>query len=197
MEKFLQSNKNSFGIQLREMISTIEKMREESDDRYNQVDGSVANVEKKFSMIDETSKIKADESNKIHEDENHGKAVATRFHGDSSEQEVEQFLGETIIEIGMSTESVKIKSLAKPITYAFIYFNDNDERNKCVRTANMLRKELRGTNIKISHSMDAEERSHQKRLGYDKYCIRARHGTSPRINLTEPILKTRVCARLW
>ena len=35
---------------------------------------------------------------------------------------------ETIAEIGMLIENVKIKCPAKPITHAFIYFNDNDER---------------------------------------------------------------------
>ena len=48
----------------------------------------------------------------------------------------------------MSTENAKIECLAKPITHAFIYFKDNDERNKYVRSANMLRKELRGRKIK-------------------------------------------------
>ena len=88
-------------------------------------------MEKKFSMMDETSKIKADDSSKVHEDQNHGKAAATGFHGDSSEQEVEQLLRETITEIGMSTENAQIECLTKPIT----------QRNKYVRSANMLRKE--------------------------------------------------------
>ena len=78
----------------------------------------------------------------------------------------------------MSTENVKIKCLAKPITFAFIYLNDNDERNKHVRSANMTRKELRGREIKRSQTMDAEERCHQKRLVYVKCCIHTRHGTS-------------------
>ena len=79
-------------------------------------------------MRDETSEIRADESSKVHEDQNPGKAVATRFHSDSSDQEVEQLLRETITEIGMSTENAKIECLAKPITHAFIYFNDNHEK---------------------------------------------------------------------
>ena len=94
-------------------------------------------------MEDETSEIKADESSKVHEDQNHGRAVATGFYGDSSEQEVEHLLKETTTEIGMSTENAKIECLAKPITHAFIYFNDNNERNKYVRSAKMLRKEMR------------------------------------------------------
>ena len=39
----------------------------------------------------------------------------------------------------MSTENAKNESLAKPITHAFIYFNDNNERNKYVRS--VVRKE--------------------------------------------------------
>ena len=66
----------------------------------------------------------------LHDSQNHGNAVATGFHGDLTEQEVEKLLGETIAQIGVSTENVKIKCPSKPITYAFIYFNDNDERNK-------------------------------------------------------------------
>ena len=73
---------------------------------------------------------------------------------------VKSKLRETITEIGMSTENAKIECPAKLVTRAFIYFNDNNERNKYVRSGNMLRKELRGRKIKISRSMDAEERFH-------------------------------------
>ena len=62
-----------------------------------------------------------------------------------------------------------------PITHAFIYFKNDDERNKYVRSANMLSKELRGKEIKMTRSMDAEGRFHQKRMGYVKYCIHMRH----------------------
>ena len=105
-----------------------------------------------------------DETNRTRDDKNHGRAVATGFHGDSSESEVEQLLRETITEIGMSTENAKNECLAKPITHAFIYFNDNNERNKYVRSANMLRQDLRGRKMKISRSMDAEGSFHHKRL---------------------------------
>ena len=159
MDKILQSITNSVGTQFREMNSTSEKMKEEGDDTYKQIDERIADMEKKFSMIDETSEIKADGPSKVHEDQNHGKAVATGFHSDTSEQEVEQMLRETLTEIGLSTEDAKIECPAKPITHGFICFKDN-ERNKHVRSANMLRKELRGRKIKISRSMDAEERFH-------------------------------------
>ena len=39
----------------------------------------------------------------------------------------------------------------------------------------MLRKELRGRKVKITRSMDAEERFHQKRMVYVKYCIHVKH----------------------
>ena len=48
-------------------------------------------------------------------------------------------------------------------------------RNKFVRSANMLRKELRGRKLKLSRSMDADERFHQKRKVYVKYCIPEMH----------------------
>ena len=94
-----------------------------------------------------------------------------------TEEQVER-LRETITEIAVLTENVKIKCPAKLITYAFIDFNDNHERNKYVRSANMLRKVLRWRKFKISQSMDADERFHQKRLGYIKCCIHTRHGIS-------------------
>ena len=53
--------------------------------------------------------------------------------------------------------------------------NYDEERNKHDRSANMLKKELRGRKIKITRSMDAQERFHQKRMVYVKYCIRTRH----------------------
>ena len=31
---------------------------------------------------------------------------------------------------------------AKPITHAFIHFKNDEERNKCVRSANMLKKRV-------------------------------------------------------
>ena len=39
----------------------------------------------------------------------------------------------------------------------------------------MLKKELRGRKIKITRSMDAEERFHNKRMEYVKYCIHMKH----------------------
>ena len=40
-----------------------------------------------------------------------------------------------------------------------------------IRSANMLKKELRGRKLKITRSMDAEERFRQKRMVYVKCCM--------------------------
>ena len=76
-------------------------------------------------------------------------AVVTGFHDDTTEQEVQHLLKEIVITIGMSTEQIQIKCPAKPITHAFLQCTDNDERDKIVRSANMLKKELRGRKIRI------------------------------------------------
>ena len=52
---------------------------------------------------------------------------------------------------------------------------DNDERDMFVRSANILKKKLRGRTIKISPAMDTEERFHQKRLGHVKSYIHTTH----------------------
>ena len=175
MDKFLQQISDTVGSQLQGMITTIVEMKEEGDDRYKHINERIANMEKKISDIDEKCENRSEEPARSREDQNQGKAVATGFHSETSEAEVEQLLKETITEIGMSTENVRIECPAKPITHAFIHFKNDDEMNKFVRSSNMLRKELKGRKIKMTRSMDAEERFHQKRMGYVKYCIHTRH----------------------
>ena len=95
-----------------------------------------------------------------------------------------------INEIGMDFGSARIECPAKPITHAFIYFANDDERNKFIRSANMLKRELRRRKIRITRSMEAEERFHNKRMGCVKCCIHKRH--SSQLDLLELDLKTRV-----
>ena len=71
---------------------------------------------------------------------NQGKAVITGFHNETSEPELIQLLKESITEIGMTMENVRIECLSKPITHAFIHFKNDEERNKFVSSANMLKK---------------------------------------------------------
>ena len=98
MYNFIPTISNLVGTQLRGMNSTIEKMKEEGEERYKQVNEIIVKMEKKLSMKDEANEIKADDSSKVHEDQNHGRAVATGFHGDTSEQEIERLLRETIMQ---------------------------------------------------------------------------------------------------
>ena len=120
-------------------------------------------------------KNRSDEPREAHGDQIQGKAVITGFHSETSESEVIQLLKETITEIGKSIENARIDCPAKPITHAFIHFTNDDERNKYIRSANMLKKELRGRKIEITRSMEAEERFHQQRMEYVKYCIHVKH----------------------
>ena len=147
------------------MNSTTVKMKEE-DDRYKQISERITNMEKKILVIDENTKNRSDEPRKAHEDQNQGEAVITGFHSETSESEVIQLLKETITEIGMTIENARIECTAKPITHAFIHFKNDDERNKYIRSANMMKNELRGRKLKITRSMDAEERFHQRRMEY-------------------------------
>ena len=112
---------------------------------------------------------------KITKKMNQRKTVITGFHIETTESEVKQLSSEMINEIGMDFGRARIECPTKPITHAFIHFLDNGDRNKFIRSANMLKKELRGRKVKITRSMDAEERFHNKRLGYVKYCIHTRH----------------------
>ena len=115
------------------------------------------NMEKKILDKDEKYENRSDEPKGTHGDQNQGLAVITGFHDETSESEVIQLLKETITEIGMTIENTRIECPAKPITHAFIHF-----KNK---------KELRGRKLKITRSMNAEERFHQKRMVYVKNCI--------------------------
>ena len=131
--------------------------------------------ENKFNHFDEKYEHRSEDNKKEHVDENQGKTVIRGFHSETTEYEVTQLLREMINEIGMDFGRPKNQCPAKPITHAFIHFMDNGDRNKFIRSANMLKRELRGRKVKITRSMDAEERFHNKRLGYVKYCIHTRH----------------------
>ena len=101
--------------------------------------------------------------------------MITGFHSETSESEITQLLKEMSNEVGMDFGSARIECPAKPITHAFIHFVNDGERNTFIRSANMLKKELRGRKVKITRSMDAEERFHNKRLGYVKLNWTAKH----------------------
>ena len=107
---------------------------------------------------------------------NQSETVITGLHSETTESEVTDMLKEMMNEIGMDFGSVKLACPAKPITHAFIYFANDNERNKFIRSANMLKRELRGRKIRITRSMEAEERFYNKRMGYVKSRIHKKHG---------------------
>ena len=101
-------------------------------------------------------KTEAKLSKREHVDENQGKTVITGFHSETTESQVMQLLKELINEVEMDFGNARIECSAKPITHAFIHFKNDGERNKFIRSANMLKKELRGRKIQITRSMDAQ-----------------------------------------
>ena len=90
--------------------------------------------------------------------------------------------------MGMSIDQVQAKCVTKQITHVFLHFKDNDERDNFVRSANILKKVLRGRKIKISPAMDVDERFHQKR--YFKCYIHTRHNVPLVQKKNEQIGKT-------
>ena len=84
----------------------------------------------------------------------------------------------------------EIECPAKTITHAFIHFKNDDERNKYIRPAIMLKKELRGRKLKITRSVDAEERFHQKRNQHSR-----ESGHSSRFDLHELDTEARISQR--
>ena len=102
---------------------------------------------------------------------NQGETVIKGFRSETTESEVIQLLKEMIKKSEWTSGGARNECLAKPITHAFIHFANDGERNKFIRSANMLKRELRGRKIRITRSMEAEERFYNKRMGYVKCCI--------------------------
>ena len=146
LEKFMLVT-NTVGSQIQGMKSSIvsmqemnEKMKEEGENKFNQFDKRITNMERKILDMDEKYEHRSEDNKKEHVDENQGKTVITGFHSETTESEVTQLLREMINEIGMDFGSARIECPAKPITHAFIHFMNEGNRNKFIRSANMLKK---------------------------------------------------------
>ena len=107
---------------------------------------------------------------------NQSETVITGLHSETTKSEVTVMLKEMMNEIGMDFGNVKLVCPAKPITRAFIYFANDNERNKFIRSANMLKKQLRRRKIRVTRSMEAEERFYNKGIGYVKSRNHEKHG---------------------
>ena len=106
--------------------------------------------------------VNVDQFQRMRDDQNRRRAVATGFRDDTTENEVDTLFLSTIVESGMSKERFQIKCPAKPITHAFLQFTDSEERDKYIRSANMSRIEMRVRQRRTSLAMDADGRFRQK-----------------------------------
>ena len=182
MERFMFMT-NSVGTQIQGMNSSIvklhetnEKMKEEGESKFNKIDERFKDMEKRMMDLDMKHKNRSDDERNGNVTANQGETVIAGLHKETTESEVVDTLKEMIKEIGMDYEKVKLVCPAKPITHAFVYFENDSESNKFIRSANMLKKELKGRKIRITRSMEAEERFYNKRIGYVKNCINKKHG---------------------
>ena len=177
-----QTNKTilqSVGSQRQGTNTTIEKMKVENEDNHRRMDEQINTTEQMMTMLEDSDRRRSDtkandmEGKTSQEDQNQRRTVVTGFHDDTTTQEEQDTLKEITTTTGMSMEQIQIKCPTKPITHAFLQFKDNDEN--LIRSGNILKKELRGRKIKISHAIDAEERFQQQRLGYIKCYVRTKH----------------------
>ena len=174
---------NTVGTQIQGMNSSIvklhetnEKMKEEGENKFNKIDERFMDMEKKILDLYKKYENRSEDDKHGNMIANQSETVMTGLHKETTESEVAVTLKEMMKEIGMEFERVKLVCPAKPITHAFIYFENDNERNKFIRSANMLQRELRGRKIRITRSMEAEERFYNKRIGYVKSCINKKYG---------------------
>ena len=182
LEKFMMIT-NTVGNQIHGMNSSIvklqetnEKMKEDGENKFNQIDERFMDMEKKILDVDKKYGSRGEDNKQEHVNANQSETVITGLHSETTESEVINMLKEMMNEIGMDFGSARLVCPARPITHAFIYFANDDERNKFIRSANMLKREVRGRKIRITRSMEAEKRFYNKRMGYVKCCIHQRHG---------------------
>ena len=155
------------------MQETNEKMKEEGGSKFNQFDERIMNMERKILDMDKKYEHRSEDNKQEHVNGNQGETV--KLDSTVKRQSWKSYLlREMINEIEIHFGSTRIEYSAKTITHVFIHFVNDDERNKFIRSGNMMKKELRERK-KITRSMDTEERFYNKRMGYIKYCIHTRH----------------------
>ena len=119
---------------------TNEKMKEEGENKFNKIDERFKDMEKKIMDLDKKYENRSDDDRNGNVIANQGETVIAGLHKETTESRVADTLKEMIKEIGMDYEKVKLVCPAKPITHAFVYFENDNERNKFIRSANMLKK---------------------------------------------------------
>ena len=149
MERFMLMT-NSVRTQIQGMNSSIvklhetnEKMKEEGENKFNKIDERFKDMEKKIMDLDKKYENRSDDDRNGNVIANQGETVMAGLHKETTESEVADTPKEMIKEIGMDYEKVKLVCPAKPITHAFIYFENDNERIKFIRSANMLKKRIK------------------------------------------------------
>ena len=192
---------NTGGNQIHGMNSSIVKLQEtnekmkEGENKFNKIDERFMDMEKKILDLDKKYENRSEDNKQENANANQSETVITGLHSETTESEVTIMLKELMNEIGMDFGSVKLVCLAKPITHAFIYFAIDNERNKFIRSANMLKREFRGRKIRVTRSMEAEERFYNKRMGYVKSRIHKKTRRPSRTDLPELDYQTCNCQR--
>ena len=122
----------------------ISEMRTEGEVKFGKIDERFTAMEARLNRLEnhenganERSTNVSDVSLEMHDAPYERKAVAAGFHDHTTEEEVDMIPTSTIAEKGMSKERIKIKCPAKPITHALLQFEDSEERDKYIRSANM------------------------------------------------------------
>ena len=94
LEKFVLVT-NTVGSQIQGMKSSIvsmqemnEKMKEEGENKFNQFDERITNMERKILDMNEKYEYRGEDNKKEHVDENHGKTVITGFHSEITESKL-------------------------------------------------------------------------------------------------------------
>ena len=146
LERFMMIT-NTVGTQIQGMNSSIvklhetnEKMKEEGENKFNKIDERFKDMEKKIMDLDKKYENRSDDDRNGNVIANQSETVMAGLHNETTESEVADTLKEMMKEIGMDFEKVKLVCPAKPITHAFVYFENDNERNKFIRSANMLKK---------------------------------------------------------
>ena len=171
MNKFLQIT-SSVGTQIQGMNSSIVKMKEEGDDRYKQFNERITNIEKILDMMKKRiskwrNQRRTCRSESRHSSDNRIPQWNVRVWSYTTLERIDKW---------SRNGHWKCKNrVSRETDHTRVYPRQEWRRNKFIRSANMLKKELRGRKIKITRSMNAEERFHNKRIWYVKYCINMKH----------------------
>ena len=147
MERFMFMT-NSVGTQIQGMNSSIvklhetnEKMKEEGENKFNKIDERFKDMEKRMMDLDKKYKNRSDDERNGSVIANQGETVIAGLHKETSEFEVAGTLKEMIKEIAMDYEKVKLVCLAKPITHAFVYFENDNDSNRVHQVGKQAKKE--------------------------------------------------------